>query len=175
MPTTLSQPAQQAIDTDEQCEPMVSDIAKNTSSVFNVLPPEIIMIYKGKEYHGELSQSKYREGETFSDLQIPPENVTADLPSEPINVDKDSCLQFIIRGTPKTLPPHSLDILAYTLEGAAVAVLSATENNSNMFPIDLDIGTYELLGTATWLPTSEQVTGYVIYKFLVNVTTQDTN
>ena len=27
----------------------------------NVLPPEITMIYEGKEYEGELSESNYRE------------------------------------------------------------------------------------------------------------------
>ncbi len=168
----MSQLEQQATGSDIQCEAMISNTANITSTGLDVLPPEIIMIYKDKEYQGELSESKYREGETFSDLQIPPENVTANLPSKIVNISKDSCLQFIIKGTPQTLPPHSLDVSAYTLQGASVSVLSATENDTSIFPINLDDGTYVLLADATWLPTSEQVTGYVIYEFLVNVTSE---
>lgn len=37
--------------------------------VLNVLPPpEITMIYEGKEYEGELSEANYKEGETISEL-----------------------------------------------------------------------------------------------------------
>jgi hypothetical protein len=172
MTSTLAQPVQQSIGGDIQCESMISDTTKNvSSSVLNVLPPEIIMIYNGKEYQGELSESKYREGETFSDLHIPPENITANLPLKIVNIDKNSCIQFIIKGTPRILPPSSLDISAYTVQGSPVAVLNATENDSSTFPVNLDNGKYILLSAATWVPSSEQVTGYVIYKFLVNVTT----
>jgi hypothetical protein len=77
-----------------------------------------------------------------------------------------------VKGTPRTLPPDSLDISAYTIDGAAIGVLNATEDNTSTFRINLSTGSYILLASATWIPSSadEYVTGYVIYKFLANVT-----
>lgn len=151
------------------------DISRtNRSMMLNVLPPEITMIYKGSEYEGELSESNYREGETISELQPPPTNNTANLPSNIVNLNKDSCVQFVITGTPRTLPPNSLDVSAYTLDNTPVAVLDAAENYTSTFQIMLDDGIYVLLSAATWDPTSadEDVGGYVIYNFLVNVTSK---
>jgi len=48
------------------------------------------MIYEDKEYEGELSEANYREGETISELQPPPTNNTANLPSNIVNLNKDS-------------------------------------------------------------------------------------
>jgi hypothetical protein len=142
--------------------------------VLNVLPPEITMIYKGNEYEGELSESNYREGETISELQPPPTNNTANLPSNIVNLNKESCVQFVITGTPRTLPPNSLDVSAYTLDNTPVAVLDAAENYTSTFQVTLDDGIYALLSAATWDPSSadEDVGGYVIYNFLVNVTSK---
>ncbi|MPZ06167.1 MAG: hypothetical protein GEU26_07080 [Nitrososphaeraceae archaeon] len=151
------------------------DISRtNRSMMLNVLPPEITMIYKGSEYEGELSESNYREGETISELQPSPTNNTANLPSNIVNLNKDSCVQFVITGTPRTLPPNSLDVSAYTLDNTPVAVLDAAENYTSTFQIMLDDGIYVLLSAATWDPTSadEDVGGYVIYNFLVNVTSK---
>jgi hypothetical protein len=151
------------------------DISRtNRSMMLNVLPPEITMIYEGKEYEGELSEANYREGETISELQPPPTNSTANLPSNTVNLNMDSCVQFVITGTPRTLPPSSLDVSAYTIDNTPVAVLDASENYTSTFRITLDDGIYVLLSAATWDPTSadEDVGGYVIYNFLVNVTSK---
>lgn len=138
----------------------------------DVLPPEIYMIYGDGIYLGELSQSKYREGETFSDLDILPENISSDLPTETIEIINGTCAQFLVRGTPNAMPPDSLDISVYSFDGTSVGVLGASEDNTSTFRVDLPSGTYILLATATWIPSSEDeyVTGYVIYKFLTNVT-----
>ncbi len=64
----------------------------------NVLPPKIVMIYGGKVYQGELSESKFRGGETISELHIPPRNVTTNLPSKIVHVKEGSCVQFAIIG-----------------------------------------------------------------------------
>ena len=132
------------------------------------------MIYEGKEYEGELSEANYKEEETISELQPPPTNNTANLPSNTVNLNKDSCVQFVITGTPRTLPPNSLDVPAYTVNNIPVAVLSAAENYTSTFRVTLDDGIYVLLSAATWDPTSadEDVGGYVIYNFLVNVTSK---
>jgi hypothetical protein len=151
------------------------DISRtNRSMMENVLPPEITMIYEGREYEGELSEANYREGETINQLQPPPTNTTANLPSNTVNLSKDSCVQFVITGTPRTLPPDSLDVSAYSVDNTPVAVLDAAENYSSMFRITLDDGVYILLSAATWDPTSadEDVGGYVTYNFLINVTTK---
>lgn len=156
------------------CDDAVDISRTNRSMVLNVLPPEITLIYKGNEYEGELSESNYREGETISELQPPPTNNTANLPSNIVNLNKDSCVQFAITGTPRTLPPNSLDVSAYTLDNTPVAVLDAAENYTSTFQVTLDDGIYALLSAATWDPTSadEDVGGYVIYNFLVNVTSK---
>lgn len=153
------------------CEPMMSNVTMPSVDE-NVLPPKMFLVYEDEIIQGELSQSKYREGETFSDLDILPESVVSDLPADKLEIVKGTCAQFVVKGTPQTLPPNSLDVSAYSTNGTSVGVLDAVEDNTSTFRIDLPRGAYILLGTATWLPssTNEYVTGYVIYKFLANVT-----
>jgi hypothetical protein len=135
-----------------------------------VLPPKIVMNYAGIEYQGDLSEAKYRAGINFPELHIRPQNITVNLPSNIVHVQKGSCIQFLIRGTPKLLPPSSLAVTAYSdTSGAAVKVLNATDYDNSIFRMNLNSGNYILLATATWLPGSEDVTGYVIYKFVVSV------
>ena len=147
------------------CEPMMSNVTIPSEDE-DVLPPKMYLVYKDEVHHGELSQSKYREGETFSDIKIVPELIESQLPADTVEIKKDSCTQFVVKGTPRTLPPDSLDVSAYTTNGTSVGVLNATEDNISTFKINLPQGTYILLATATWIPNTsdEYVTGYVIYK-----------
>jgi hypothetical protein len=166
--------AQEGINSDQEspCEPAMSN-ATIAPPDENVLPPEMYMVYRDEAYLGDLSQSKYREGQTFSDLGILPENISSQLPAESMEIENGSCIQFIIRGTPSTLPPDSLDVSAYAAaNGTSLGVLDATEDNTSTFRVDLPNGMYIFLATATWIPSTadEYVTGYVIYKFLTNVT-----
>jgi hypothetical protein len=171
----LAASAQEArTDTDSSamgCEPMMSNVTMPSLDE-NVLPPKMFLVYEDEIIQGELSQSKYREGETFSDLDILPESVVSELPADKLEIVKGTCAQFVVKGTPQTLPPNSLDVSAYSTNGTSVGVLDAVEDNTSTFRIDLPRGAYILLGTATWIPssTNEYVTGYVIYKFLANVT-----
>jgi hypothetical protein len=174
---TTSVSAQNVIDTksgyssiDTPCETVMIN-ATVPSPTEDVLPPEIYMIYGGEVYLGELSESKYREGETFSDLDILPENISSHLPAETVAIENGTCAQFTVRGTPSTLPPDSLDVSAYFANGTSFGVLTATEDNSSTVRFNLPRGTYVLLTTATWVPSApdEYVTGYVIYKFLTNI------
>ena len=154
-----------------RCEATMSNVTL-PSAKEDVLPPNMYAIYGDRTYQGELSQSKYREGETFSNLDILPENISSDIPAEAVEIIKGTCAQFVVVGTPNTLPPDSLDISAYAMNGTSVAVLNATEEDTSTFRINLPTGLYILLTSATWIPSSadEYVTGYVIYKFLANVT-----
>jgi hypothetical protein len=136
----------------------------------NVLPPKILMNYAGIEYPGELSEAEYRAGIDFPELHIRPQNVSTNIPSNIVHVKKDSCIQFLIVGTPNLLPPSSLAITAYSaINGTAAAVLNAIDYDNTVFRMNLSSGNYILVAAATWLPGSEDVTGYVIYKFVVNV------
>jgi hypothetical protein len=136
----------------------------------NVLPPKMVMIYGGKVYQGELSEAKFRGGETISQLHIQPRNLTTNLPSKIVHIKEGSCVQFAIIDTPRELPPSSLAVTAYDRNnGTAVTALTAVNSHSSVFRLNLVRGTYIFLGVGTWLPGSEHVSGYAIYKFVVNV------
>jgi hypothetical protein len=146
-------------------------VTTNSSELkIRVLPPKIVMNYASKIYNGELSEAKYRAGSTFNELHVSPQNITTNLPSNVIHIQEDSCVQFLIKGTTKQLPPSSLAVTAYAANtGTAVKVLNATNYDTSIFRMSLNKGPYILLATATWLPGSEDVTGYVIYKFMASV------
>jgi hypothetical protein len=135
----------------------------------HVLPPKFVMIYGGKVYQGKLSQAKFRGGETISQLHIQPRNLTTNLPTKIVNVRGGSCVQFAIIGTPRLLPPSSLGVTVYdSNNGTAVKVLNVVGSHT-AFRVNLARGNYILLGVGTWLPRSEHVSGYAIYKFVVDV------
>jgi hypothetical protein len=153
-----------------KCSIPVSANTNSSELKVNVLPPKIVMNYAGREYHGDLSEAKYRAGINFPELHIRPQNITKNVPLNIVHVKKGSCIQFLIRGTPKLLPPSSLAVTAYSaISGAAAKVLNATDYDNSIFRINLNSGNYILLATATWLPGKEDVTGYVIYKFAIRV------
>jgi hypothetical protein len=133
------------------------------------LPPRIVMAYDGIQHRGVLVSYKYRHGYTFGQLDIPAEKVTALLPSDIVNIKKGSIVRFFAKGEPAILPSNSLSINAYTSQGKAVGVLNTTKAASSTFSLNLQEGKYILLAVATWLPGSEDVTGYAIFSYMVNV------
>jgi hypothetical protein len=87
------------------------------------------MNYAGKEYQGELSVSKLIGGEIISESHVSSKNVTANLPSKMVQIERISCVQFLIEGTPGILPPNSLAVTAYTNNnGTGVKVISAANS-----------------------------------------------
>lgn len=133
------------------------------------LPPRIVMVYNGIQHPGVLVSYKYRHGYTFGQLDIPAEKVRALLPSDVVNIKKGSFVQFFAKGDPAILPPSSLSIDAYTSQGKAAGVLNITKSTTSTFALNLNEGKYILLAVATWLPRSEDVTGYTIFSYMVNV------
>ena len=133
------------------------------------LPPRIVMVYDGIQHSGVLVSYKYRHGYTFGQLDIPAQKVTALLPSDVVSIRKDSLVQFFAKGNPLILPPSSLSIDAYNSQGKAVGVLNTTKATGSTFALNLNEGKYILLAVATWLPRSEDVTGYAIFSYMVNV------
>jgi hypothetical protein len=162
---------------------VVADTISTSSSSFNsstnnkyipftsnsTLPPRIVMVYDGIQHPGVLVSYKYRHGYTFGQLDIPAEKVTALLPSDVVNIKKGSIVRFFAKGDPAILPPSSLSIDAYTSQGKAAGILNITKSTSSRFAINLNEGKYILLAVATWLPRSEDVTGYTIFSYMVNV------
>ena len=134
------------------------------------LPPKIVMVYNGTQHPGWLLISyKYRHGYTFGQLDIPAKNVTALLPADVVTIKKGSSIQFFAKRNPAILPPSSLSIDAYTSQGKAVGVLNITKGTSSNVALNLTQGKYILLATATWIPRSEDVTGYTIFSYLINI------
>jgi hypothetical protein len=139
------------------------------TSKVHVFPQKLVMIYSGKMYQGKLSEAKFRGDETISQLHIQPKNLTTNLPSTIVNVREGSCVQFAIIGTPRLLPPSSLGVTAYDgNNGTAVKVLNVVGSHS-AFRVNLARGNYILLAVGTWLPGSEHVSGYAVYKLVVDV------
>jgi hypothetical protein len=135
----------------------------------HVLPPKFVMIYSGKVYQSKLSEAKFRGGETISQLHIQPKNLTTNLPSKIVKVREGSCVQFAIISFPRVLPPSSLGVTVYdSNNGTAVKVLNVVGSDI-VFRVELARGNYILLGVGTWLPRSEHVSGYAIYKLVVEV------
>ena len=133
------------------------------------LPPRIVMVYNGTQHPGVLISYKYRHGYTFGQLDIPAKKVTALLPTDVVNIKKGSSIQFFAKRNPAILPPSSLSIDAYTSQGKAVCVLNITKGTSSNVALNLAQGKYILLATATWIPGSEDVTGYAIFSYMINI------
>ena len=138
------------------------------TSIF-ALPPKIVMVYSGTQHPGVLISYKYRHGYTFGQLDIPAKNVTALLPANVVTIKKGSSIQFFAKRNPAILPPSSLSIDAYTSQGKAVGVLNITKGTSSNVALNLAQGKYILLATATWIPRSEDVTGYAIFSYMINI------
>jgi hypothetical protein len=133
------------------------------------LPPRIVMTYNGMQHPDVLVSYKYRHGYTFGQLDIPAKKVTTSLPSDVVNIKKGSSVQFIAKGTPPILSPSSMSIDVYTSQGEPVNVLNTTKSTSSAVALNLSEGKYILLATATWLPRNEDVTGYAIFSYMINI------
>jgi hypothetical protein len=133
------------------------------------VPPQIAMIYNGKEYFGDLvsfvvnSTASNSTGTTapIGQSAVTPANITAPPPSKVVTVQKDSVINFvIIKGnntnnntSTNNLKPSSLSIAVYNIKGKGIGLLNTVEHsNTNRFVVNLDRGQqYILLSVATWL------------------------
>ena len=119
-------------------ESQTNNCSSSNNTLFNsnlnsitphVPPPKIVMSYNGTEYDtGRLSSYKYREGTSFLQLQMPNIKINTDLPNIDTDVIKGSCLGFIIPNYPLGLPPSSISINAYDMQGKSIKLLSNKED-----------------------------------------------
>jgi hypothetical protein len=71
---------------------------------------------------------------------FPTKNLTANLLSKVVQIERNSCVQFAIKGTPRILPPSSLAVTAYTNNnGTAIKVLGAVNSNRTIFRFIIEI------------------------------------
>jgi hypothetical protein len=60
-----------------------------------------------------------------------PKKLVSSCSSNLVHIKKDSCVQFLITGSPKLLPPSSLAVTAYyDINGTAAEVLDASDNDN---------------------------------------------
>jgi hypothetical protein len=166
------EPTTSSLSVDNMFVKTIASISANKYLPFTsnlTLPPRIVMVYNGIQHSGVLVSYKYRHGYTFGQLDIPAEKVTALLPSDIVNIRKGSLVQFFAKGDPQILPSNSLSIDAYNSQGKAVGVLNTTKASNSTLALNLNEGKYILLAVATWIPGSEDVTGYAIFSYMVNV------
>ncbi|MDX1373110.1 MAG: hypothetical protein R3321_11600, partial [Nitrososphaeraceae archaeon] len=63
-----------------------------------------------------MSIYKYREGYTFSELDINLQNLSSYLPSEIIPIKNGTDIKFAISGYPERIEPANLSITTYKIE-----------------------------------------------------------
>ena len=137
-------------------------------------PPKIIMTYDNQERDGQLMGYTYSNQETISELpELNLANITSvSSDKSSARIDNETAISFELRGNPAPEARFdSLAVTAYTKEGTPVTVLGAASGNATYSIERLDRGEYVLIATATWIPeeNSEEISGYVVYGFRIDV------
>jgi hypothetical protein len=138
----------------------------------DVLPAKIQMIYDNKTYEGKPIFYIYRGDNSFSDFQKPYFNIS-NINTEVITVENDSEVEFKIIDYPQIIKPSYLGITAYKDTGETIQIIVNEEYNktksNDTNKIDMEEGDYTLIATATWDGESEDVEGYQLNAFKINL------
>ena len=138
----------------------------------DVLPAKIQMIYDNKTYEGKPIFYIYRGDNSFSDFQKPYFNIS-NINTEVITVENDSEVEFKIIDYPQIIKPSYLGITAYKDTGETTQIIVNEEYNktksNDTNQIDMEEGDYTLIATATWDGESEDVEGYQLNAFKINL------
>lgn len=164
----------------------------------SVLPPIVVMNYLSIEYPGHLLTYKYRDANSFGQLNPPTKtfsiiNETTDefdtatrtaeeimeqtILSPSTVVKNGSEVEFVIKNNPPILEPDSISVSAYTPppDIKSVKVLDVTNEesrNNSKFVLRLEKGEYLILTTVTWLSNDgdqRDEIGYAFYSWMVKV------
>lgn len=138
----------------------------------DVLPAKIQMIYDNKTYEGKPIFYIYRGDNSFSDFQKPYFNIS-NINTEVITVENGSGVEFKIIDYPQIIKPSYLGVTAYKETGEAVQIIKNEEFNkiksNDTNKIDMKEGEYTLIATATWDGESEDVEGFQLNAFKINL------
>ena len=149
-------------------------IGMDSNSISDVLPAEIHMIYNNQTYEGKPIFSIYRGDSSFSAFQKPQFNIT-NINTKIINVENGSEVEFKIIDYPQVLKPSYLGITAYNEAGEVIQIIESEEfsqtNSSgiNKVKVDMEEGVYTLIATATWDGETEDVEGFQLNAFKINL------
>lgn len=138
----------------------------------DVLPAKIQMIYNNQIYEGKPIFYIYRGDSSFSDFQKPQFNIH-NINTEVITVENGSGVEFKIIDYPQIIKPSYLGVTAYKETGEAVQIIKNEEFNkiksNDTNKIDMKEGEYTLIATATWDGEREDVEGFQLNAFKINL------
>jgi hypothetical protein len=144
----------------------------NNNLVSDVLPAKIQMTYNNQTYEGKPIFYIYRGDSSFSDFQKPQFNIS-NINTEVITVENGSEVEFKIIDYPQIIKPSYLGITAYKDTGESAQIIKNEEFNiikSNYTnKIDMNEGNYTLIATATWDGETEDVEGFQLNAFKINI------
>lgn len=150
---------------------VTSGLDNNLAS--DVLPAKIQMVYDNKTYEGKPIFYIYRGDSSFSDFQKPYFNIS-NINTEVITLENGSEVDFKIIDYPQVITPSYLGITAYKDSGETVQIIeneeyNKTKTNDTNKIIDMKEGYYTLIATATWDGESDDVEGYQLNAFKINL------
>ena len=160
----------------DQNQDYIIKITLDTKSISDVLPAKIQMIYDNKTYEGKPIFYIYRGDESFSDFQVPKFNVS-NIDSKIIDLKTSSKVLFNITDYPQILTPSYLGVTAYKDNGESAQIIKNEDYNktniNDTSTLSMKEGQYTLIATATWDGESEDVEGFQLNAFKINITNND--
>jgi hypothetical protein len=144
----------------------------NNNLVSDVLPAKIQMIYNNQTYEGKPIFYIYRGDSSFSDFQKPLFNIS-NINTEVITVENDSEVEFKIIDYPQIIKPSYLGVTAYKDTGESAQIIKNEEFNKSKSndtnKISMEEGEYTLIAAATWDGETEDVEGFQLNAFKINI------
>ena len=144
----------------------------NNNLVSDVLPAKIQMTYNNQIYEGKPIFYIYRGDSSFSDFQKPQFNIS-NINTEVITVENGSEVEFKIIDYPQIIKPSYLGVTAYKDTGESAQIIKNEEFNiiksNDTNKIDMNEGNYTLIATATWDGETEDVEGFQLNAFKINI------
>jgi hypothetical protein len=145
-------------------------------SISDVLPARIQMIYENQTFDGKPIFYIYRGDSSFSDFQIPQFNLS-NIDTKIIDLKNSSEVLFNITDYPPIITPSYLGVTAYKDPGETAQIIKNEDYNktniNNLSTISLKEGEYTLIATATWDGDSEDVEGFQLNAFKINIINKD--
>ena len=147
-------------------------VGLDNNLVSDVLPAKIQMIYDNQTYEGKPVFYIYRGDSSFSDFQKPQFNLS-NINTKVIIIENGSEVEFKIKDYPRIIKPSYLGVTAYKEPGELAQIIKNEEfnkiNSNDTNKIDMEEGEYTLIATATWNGESEEVEGFQLNAFKINL------
>ncbi|MFB5599383.1 MAG: hypothetical protein ACE5SW_04050 [Nitrososphaeraceae archaeon] len=148
-------------------------VGMDNNLISDVLPAKIQMIYDNQTFEGKPIFSIYRGDSSFSDFQKPQFNIS-NINTKVIDVKNGSAVEFKIIDYPQIIKPSYLGITAYEDTGEVTQVIEnedfeTNSSGTNKIRIDMKEGNYTLIATATWDGEREDVEGFQLNAFKINL------